>query len=268
MNIFATYYLYFIIYSFLGWLCETTYCSIGQGKFINRGFLMGPFCPIYGTGAVAVLILLKGFKDNIFIFFFMSIIVAAIVEYVTSYLLEKIFNLTLWDYSNEKFNLNGRICLKNLLMFAGLCLIIIYVTDPILSTMVYLIPNWILWTILIGTTIWLIIDGSITYVVTKRIKNMAVNHQLDLQQMTQVREGVIKDIETDVADVKEENILKKSFKRAFNKKNKIKYAYKRMLQAFPTMKMPNSPETIKKLRENLKKTTKYFRRNEEAKKTK
>jgi len=273
MNIFAMYYFYFIVYSFLGWVCETTYCSLAAKKFINRGFLVGPFCPIYGTGAVLVLLLLKDYKSDLFVFFGMSILIAAVVEYLSSYLLEKIFNLSLWDYSKNKFNLNGRICVKNLLLFALLCLIIIYVTDPILENITRSMPTWVIDTILIVATILFSVDAFITSKVVVQIKKLALNHQLDLEEMTKVRDNVIEDIEEEKeafikekatmleqkasAIEKEKNMLEKSLEKAFNGKQKVKYSYKRLLQAFPKMKMPDSPETIKKFRENLKKLNRY-----------
>lgn len=266
MNVLSMYYFYFIVYSFLGWICETTYCSLAAKKFINRGFLVGPFCPIYGTGAVAVLLLLKDYKHDIFVFFGMSILIAAIVEYLSSYILEKIFNLSLWDYSKNKFNLNGRICVRNLLLFAILCLIIIYITDPILENIIKLTPIWVINTILVISTILFIVDAFITSKVVVQVRSMAVSHQLDLEEMTKVRDSVIDDME-DEKDAfikektglleREKTMLEKSLDKAFNGKQKIKYTYKRLLQAFPKMKMPDSPETIKKFRENLKKLNKY-----------
>ena len=77
-------FLYFMIYSFLGWLCECIYCSIPEKKFINRGFLMGPYCPIYGFGALLVLYLLHPFASNIIILFLAGVIVTSILEYITS----------------------------------------------------------------------------------------------------------------------------------------------------------------------------------------
>ena len=109
---FSYYFLLFFIYSFIGYICEVIYCFIlDKGKFQNRGFLYGPYCPIYGFGAIAIIVLLSKYEQYPIVLFVMGAIVASIIEYITSYLMEKIFNNKWWDYSNKKFNINGRICL-------------------------------------------------------------------------------------------------------------------------------------------------------------
>ena len=119
-------FLLFIFYSFLGWLMEVTCKLIQYKRFINRGFLMGPICPIYGHGAIIMLILLKDFASNPFILFVMSMLVCTTLEYLTSYFMEKLFSARWWDYSNKKFNINGRVCLRNTLCFGILAIVLVY----------------------------------------------------------------------------------------------------------------------------------------------
>ncbi len=108
------YTLYFFFYSAVGWLGESIYCSIGERKLINRGFLTGPMCPIYGTGTLVLSVCLyKPFYDKPIIVFFLGILLCDIVEYFTSYIMEKLFNARWWDYTEEFLNLHGRICLKH-----------------------------------------------------------------------------------------------------------------------------------------------------------
>ena len=133
-------FLLFIFYSFLGWLMEVTCKLIQYKRFINRGFLMGPICPIYGHGAIIMLILLKDFASNPFILFVMSMLVCTTLEYLTSYFMEKLFSARWWDYSNKKFNINGRICLETLIPFGILGVIIMYVTNPWLLNIYEKIP--------------------------------------------------------------------------------------------------------------------------------
>lgn len=114
MRLFLEIILYFFIYAFLGWVSECIYCSIGHKKIINRGFLNGPVCPIYGFGALIVIFFLKRYENNVLELFLYGIIVTSILEYITGYLLEMIFNTTWWDYSRKKFNIKGRVCLKTL----------------------------------------------------------------------------------------------------------------------------------------------------------
>ncbi len=103
------YILYFFIYAFLGWCFETLYAVYELGHFVKRGFLFGPMCPIYGYGALILLIFLRKYQKNSFKLFFMSMIVFSAFEYFVSFALEGAFMAHWWDYTNEFFNLNGRI---------------------------------------------------------------------------------------------------------------------------------------------------------------
>lgn len=129
------FFLLFIIYSFVGWIVEIVYNGFVHKKFVNRGFLIGPYCPIYGFGALLVTVFLTQFRDNFIVAFVMSIFLFSILEYSTSYLMEKIFKARWWDYSEYKFNINGRICLETMIPFGLLGCFVIYVTDPLLKSL-------------------------------------------------------------------------------------------------------------------------------------
>lgn len=137
------YYLFlcFTIYSFLGWVLEIIYVAIKNGCFVNRGFLNGPFCPIYGFGTVFLIVFLKPFVDNIFILFVFSIILTSLLEYFTGYILETLFHSTWWNYSNKKFNINGRICLIFSLYWGLLSIFIIKIIHPTINFIINSIPD-------------------------------------------------------------------------------------------------------------------------------
>lgn len=126
-------FLTFIVYAFFGWCCECVYCSVPAGKFINRGFLNGPVCPVYGFGAVIVFHALRPLGNYILFTFFGGMLLTSALEYLTSVLLEKLFHLSWWDYSKRKFNLHGRICLLNSTLFGLLCVFAVHVVDPWVS---------------------------------------------------------------------------------------------------------------------------------------
>ena len=126
-------FLLFISYSFIGWLIEVCFSYFVHGKLINRGFLIGPYCPIYGVGGLIATLILTRYKNNVIILFVMSIFMFAIIEYFTSYLMEKLFKARWWDYSNYRFNIDGRICLETLVPFGLLGCFAIYVVNPILK---------------------------------------------------------------------------------------------------------------------------------------
>ena len=124
-------FLLLILYSFLGWCGEMIYCSIGQGKLCEkRGFLNGPLCPIYGHGALLVLVVLGQSWNNPISTFLIGMVLTSTVEYLTSYLMEKLFHMRWWDYSHHHFQLNGRICLLNSTLFGLACLVLRYVVHP------------------------------------------------------------------------------------------------------------------------------------------
>lgn len=125
------YILLFFFYSFAGWCLESLYCSIGEKKLINRGFLTGPLCPIYGVAALVITILIYNpFKNNPLLVFLLGIVLCDIVEYLTSYIMEKLFAARWWDYTYEFINIKGRICLKHSLYWGVISVIFVNVIHP------------------------------------------------------------------------------------------------------------------------------------------
>ena len=135
------YFLLFLIYSFMGWCMEVCVSLVTRKKFINRGFLIGPYCPIYGWGAILITLLLSYFTDKPILLFFMAILICGTLEYLTSFFMEKIYHLRWWDYSNKKFNINGRVCLDTIIHFGILGTTIMYVTNPFFLDKLNMIPN-------------------------------------------------------------------------------------------------------------------------------
>ncbi len=126
--------LYLVIYSFIGWCCECVYCFLLNGKLVNRGFLYGPFCPIYGFGALSIIFALKGFPQTATAIFFGGMVVTSALEYVTSWAMEQLFDAKWWDYSKQKWNLHGRICLLNSTLFGILCVVLMFDLHPLVSS--------------------------------------------------------------------------------------------------------------------------------------
>ena len=132
---------YFLIYAFLGWCCEVCYAALRTGKFVNRGFLNGPLCPIYGFGVVLVVSLLTPVKENFLLLFVSSVALCSALEWVTGFVLEKLFHQKWWDYSDQPFNLNGYICPIFSLMWGFACLIVMDMLHPAVEGMVEHIPH-------------------------------------------------------------------------------------------------------------------------------
>ncbi len=131
---------FFLIYSFFGWCLEVVYQAVEHGKFINRGFLNGPYCPIYGFGVIIVTGALDPIKSNAVVLFFGSVLLTSMLEFITGFVLEKIFHMHWWDYSDEKFNIRGYICLKFSLLWGVACIIVVRIIHPAVSVFVDKFP--------------------------------------------------------------------------------------------------------------------------------
>lgn len=139
------YILMFFVFSAIGWIIESIYCSLGNKKLINRGFLYGPVCPIYGTGALVFEILVTPLSQPAekrwWLVAIVGMILADIVEYLTSYIMEKLFNARWWDYSENFLNLHGRICFKHTCYWGLFSLIYMYAVSPLYKHAIDFVPQ-------------------------------------------------------------------------------------------------------------------------------
>ncbi|MEG0912506.1 MAG: putative ABC transporter permease [Oscillospiraceae bacterium] len=138
---FYTYCWYVFIYAFLGWCSEVIFAASNQGRFVNRGFLNGPLCPIYGFGVAAVIYLLAPLSEHLLVLYVGSVLLTSLLELVTGFLMEKLFHQKWWDYSDMPFNLGGYICLAFSLMWGIVCVLIVRVIHPLITGFVSIIPT-------------------------------------------------------------------------------------------------------------------------------
>ena len=160
---FFDYVLTFFTLSFIGWVVESAYCSLAKGKFVNRGFLTGPLCPIYGTGAVVFMVLLTPFSERWYLVLLIGMVLADTVEYITSVLMEKLFHARWWDYSDKFLNINGRICLRHTCYWGIASLVYIYLFQPIYLKIYLQIPQRVRY-IILGVIFFLFIIDLINAV--------------------------------------------------------------------------------------------------------
>lgn len=153
------YLIYFFIYAFIGWVVEVSYHAVTIGKFINRGFLSGPYCPIYGFGAISVIYFLTDIAEkNKLVLFIGSIAIATAIEFVAGFLLEKIFHERWWDYSDRKLNIGGYVCLKFSVIWGLFCFLLYEAVHPLVKNIVGLIPLNMLKYLDLGLVIIMTID--------------------------------------------------------------------------------------------------------------
>lgn len=137
----------FFVYAFLGWCGEVSYAALRTGKFVNRGFLNGPVCPIYGVGAVTVLGALEPLAGNTLLLFLGSVVLTSLLEWLTGFALEKLFHQRWWDYSDEPLNLGGYICLRFSLYWGLACLLVVKILHPAVLWGIRVLPlplGWVL----------------------------------------------------------------------------------------------------------------------------
>lgn len=134
-------FFFFYIYCFLGWLWESLYVSAKQREWVNRGFMHGPFLPIYGSGAIAILLATIGVRDNLVLIYILGMVSSTVLEYFTGAAMEKIFGVRYWDYSEKRFNLNGHICLSVSLAWGVFSIILVKVIHPPLEELVLALPD-------------------------------------------------------------------------------------------------------------------------------
>lgn len=153
-----------LIYSCLGWCCEVAFAALKTGKFVNRGFLNGPVCPIYGFGVLSVVLVLEPVKDNLLLLFFGSMVFTSLLEFIAGFAMERIFHDKWWDYSNNPFNIKGYICLEFSLAWGVACVVVVDLIHPLIVKLVNLVPMTLGWILLaVFGTAW-VADHIVTII--------------------------------------------------------------------------------------------------------
>ena len=211
----------FFCYSVIGYIIEVTSCTINFKKLtLSRGYLIGPYIPIFGFGALGMIYFLQKYQNNVLELFTNSMVICCLLEYFTSLLLEKIFKLRWWDYSDRKFNIDGRVCLENGVLFGIGGVIIVKYFNPLLKIFLYSFSNIVIYTFGI---IFLVIILSDTILSTFIISKLKIDTGKIAKDSTEIiRNEIIKSLE------------------------RYQFFYKRLFKAFPNVLRANSMLKIKK----------------------
>lgn len=204
------YFLLFITYSILGWIIEVTLKYFELKKYINRGFLIGPYLPIYGFGTLLITLFLQKYHNDTIALFIFSIMICSILEYMTSFIMEKLFNARWWDYSTKRFNINGRICLETMIPFGIAGTLAVKVINPIIIPFYNNLNTNLLLLICVVFTIILTIDFVLSTKIIISIKSLNIFKSKDNTE--QISKIVMKKIRN------------------------LDWGQKRLLSAFPDMK--------------------------------
>lgn len=258
---------FFIIYAVFGWCLEVIYQAVELGKFINRGFLNGPYCPIYGFGVLIVVGCLNPIRDNVLILYIGSILLTSALEFLTGFILEKIFHQKWWDYSDEHFNIMGYICLKFSLLWGVACIVVVRVIHPLIEKFVNRIPQTIGYIILAVLFTGFLSDVIITVLGIMHIKrrlHLLNSISAEMRKISdysgekiydavyEIREKSNKISEKNEARKRRFEELKEKYKRESEKKE---HTIQRIERAFPRLKL-NQGKSIKDIIEEIKKNNK------------
>lgn len=248
--------VYFIIYSIAGWALESIYRSFCEKKIINSGFLNGPFCPIYGIGAIIMFLFLEKFRMNTLVLYLISFLVLSIWEYCVGVLLEKIFKTKYWDYSDHKVNIKGRVCLFNSVCWGILGVLFIEYIHPFVEKNIEFINPLYLNIMIVVIMVLFVIDTVISIVTTINIRT-ALNKVEELNKQIKDKLEEIKDvngkeIKTDIIEGMQNKIddLKKKKNRLFRHLYRRVY---RLKKAFPDIQSNEITEVLSKKIETIKK---------------
>lgn len=155
-------FLYFIFYSFFGWIWETSYCSIRERRYVPRGFLFGPICPIYGVGFLLMVLFFSPLQDNLVIFYFVAVFVMTAWEYFVGWLLETTTHIKYWDYSHFPFNIRGRVCLYVSLFWGVMSYAAVFWIHPPVAALLDRTPLWMQYTLCGFFLALLLVDVAVT----------------------------------------------------------------------------------------------------------
>ncbi|MCM1363602.1 MAG: hypothetical protein NC122_00670 [Faecalibacterium sp.] len=271
MNNIIMYVLLFFFYSAAGWLVESTYCSIGEKRIINRGFLTGPMCPIYGSGALVMTVFLYNpFRDKPLYVFLIGMVLCDLVEYITSLLMETLFHARWWDYTSEFINIKGRICLKHTLYWGIASVAFVYVIHPKVNALFALLnPNVMLY-IMIAVLVIFAADviNAVRKALDIRQLQIKLNKIIDtvteslnnvknsIETMTQGRDKSEKSSDEQPSALEQIQDVIQQFELRFSrktKKQKNKYASRFFHNSMPIEKNTRKQiERLKKLVDDIK----------------
>ena len=270
--------LLFFVYGFLGWCTEVAFAAFKSGRFVNRGFLNGPVCPIYGFGLVGVVLLLAPLKGNLWLLFVGSFVITTLIELVTGFLLEKLFHAKWWDYSGMPLNIGGYVCLLFSLIWGVACMAIVLWVHPPIYGLVHRLPK-LLTNILDGIFLaMLAVDLAATVATIRKLSRRLARitlladeiHTLSDELGGNIAEKALaakQKIETEQAKLeqgveryeerKEQSRLQRE-QRLAELRAKVEaalsergFGHRRLLEAFPNLKSHRNPESLRKLRDAI-----------------
>ncbi len=183
----AQWLFFFYFYCFFGWCFESSYVSLKKRQPVNRGFIRGPFLPLYGSGAVMMLLVSMPFQHNLLLTYIAGCIGATALEYVTGVVMEALFKVRYWDYSNQKFNFQGQICLSSTLAWGGLTILMTRVVHKPVEGLVFAIPEGVLSVVTFVLTIYIVADFTLSFKAAIDLRDVLVKMEAAKEELERVQ---------------------------------------------------------------------------------
>lgn len=178
---------FFYFYCFFGWIFESSFVSLKSRKFVNRGFMRGPFLPIYGSGAIMMLVVSMPFQDNILLTYIAGCIGATVLELVTGVIMEALFKVRYWDYSNQRFNYKGHICLSSTIAWGFLTILMTEVVHKGVEQVVFSIPEAVVTLVTIVVTVYIIIDFTLSFKAALDLRDVLIGLEKAKEEMERIQ---------------------------------------------------------------------------------
>lgn len=183
----AQWLFFFYFYCFFGWCFESSYVSLKKRQPVNRGFIRGPFLPLYGSGAVMMLLVSMPFQHSLLLTYIAGCIGATALEYVTGVVMEALFKVRYWDYSNQKFNFQGQICLSSTLAWGGLTILMTRVVHKPVEGLVFAIPEGVLSVVTFVLTIYIVADFTLSFKAAIDLRDVLIKMEAAKEELERVQ---------------------------------------------------------------------------------
>ena len=264
---------YFYVYSFLGWCFESAYVSIKSKRWVNRGFMRGPFLPIYGSGAVMMLIVSQPFQDNLLLTYLAGCAGATLLEYVVGTVTEALFRVRYWDYSDKRFNIQGQICLSSTIAWGFFTILMTEVIHRPIAQFAGWLPDGVLFFATLLLTIYVSSDFSLSFKAALDMRDVLIRMESAKQEMERMKKRIdVLIAVTDQALIDEREELHEKFRILRDRRTQLKnlhdYYKRRLLLDNPDMISRKFKDALEELKEAAGEHVREYRENRKSREQK
>lgn len=263
---------YFFLYAFLGWCCEVIFAAARHGRFVNRGFLNGPICPIYGCGLVLVVAMLEPLGGNNWLLFLISAVLTTGIEFIAGFLMERLFHHRWWDYSRMPLNIGGYVCLPFSLIWGAACVLIVRVLHPLTVRLVAWIPHGLGVVLLALFAATFLADLIVTVLSIARLNRRLAELDEARKRLRRVSDALGEGLSDGTIAVKKRldrsaaDVQQRVSDGAAEAHRRLGVLERRLLSAFPNMRSLHHAEALDALREQQRQLRQRLKALQEKKK--